>query len=172
MAGITPEATSLPSLTDRANAIEVGDEDFAISSLTTLQQAVLNVVLAHDIFLKQHDIAAILNVPVSSVGRAMRDEKYRRAYLHICSAYSHMRLQEVVNAMTQAAVEGSVKHQELYFKFHRILWDRAHDAPPVRDFGNDMERLMKRKVEIEKELKEKYNVTDAEGVEVRDGKKD
>jgi hypothetical protein len=172
LAEITPEATSLPSLSDRsARTLEVGEDEFALSSLSALQQAVLNVVLAHDVFLKQHDIAAILNVPASSVARAMRDEKYKRAYVGICSAYSHMRLQEVVNSMTDAAA-GSVKHQELYFKFHRILWDRAHDAPPVRDVGNDVERLMKRKAEIEKELKEQYHVTDVEGVEVHDGKKD
>jgi len=171
--GITPEATSLPSLIDpSARTLEVGEDEFSLSSLSALQQAVLNVVLAHDVFLKQHDIAAILNMPVSSVARAMRDEKYKRAYVGICSSYSHMRLQEVVASMTEAAVSGSVKHQELYFKFHRILWDRAHDAPPVRDVGNDVERLMKRKAEIEKELKEQYHVTDVQGVEVHDGKKD
>lgn len=172
MAAITPEATNLPSISNPSPVLEVGEDEFSLSSLSALQQAVLNVVLAHDIFLKQHDIAAILNVPASSVARVMRDEKYKRAYVGICSAYSHMRLAEIVNSMTDAAAAGSVKHQELYFKFHRILWDRAHDAPPLRDMGNDVERLMKRKAEIEKELKEQYHVTDAQGVEVHDGKKD
>jgi len=139
-------------------------EEFSVSlsGLSRIQHAILNVILSSTFHLTQQDISSELQIPISAVGLAMRDEKFKAAYESICNAYSHARYREVIDKITDLAVQGSAEHAKIYLKVHKVLHDKAHETPPPSTDSGNFEELQRRKREIENELKVRFHVTDAE----------
>lgn len=138
------------------------EQPFAFSKLTRIQNAILNTVLASDCFMTIKDIAAELEISPNVVSKAMRDEKYMRAYQQVCIAHSNMKFGAVLESTTNLAVAGSAKHQEMYYKIHRVLHDKTHDAPLPRDEDDDITELRKRQKEIEAKLRTQHGIVNAE----------
>lgn len=157
--------TNLPSSIE---GIEPEQNDISFSSLTPLQNAVLNVVCASESLLTIREIAGRLGRHTGAISRAMRDEKYVLAYQKICLACSHIRLKDVLETNANMAAAGSPQHAKMFLQMHNLLHDKIQDTPPPKDDDNSYEKLQKRKIELEEQLNQKYNTQDAEFTEVQD----
>lgn len=136
----------------QTNLITSSDAVPSVSKLSRIQQAILNLVLASDVYLTKKEISEKLQISYSCVFSAMSDPKYLKAYQFFCVQASAEKFKDVMSSLADLAAAGSHQHQKIYLTIHGLLGEKNKESNlPSPD--DDMEKLRRRQKAIEEELR-------------------
>ncbi len=122
------------------------------SNLSQVQVAIIAFLFSKPAA-KHSDIAKETGQSVMAIRALMSDPNFKKVYQNAVLSHSHNRFLEVVDKVTEQAIDGKASQQKLYFQINEVLFDQSQKyRTPEAPITKDPDELINNKKRVEAEL--------------------
>lgn len=133
-----------------SNVSEIGNK----VGLSFLAVQILEAILAAGRMLPPAELARSFHVQPGKVRDIVQDVTFQQAYHRVVLGKYYYRLDEVVNTLTEQAIQGKLGSMKLYLQLHGLIDSKAINHITANQFnlGQSPEEVVAKRKELERTL--------------------